>query len=286
MTTKIEKLTPEQEARIPEYRDKWLKIGLSTEPLDFDKAKEAAIRAYEAAGLKAPEHFFHFRSPMEAAKEIAEMGGISLSDARSSMVYGCHDAGFLSFYSFFGDVCGVEDCEKLRPLMDLAEHCGWWSPFENAVIFQDRPSVIKMDERNISHCEDGPAIEYRDGFSVYCWHGVRFPGEWLSEGGLTPQKALSEENLELRRVACEILGWSTILRQLNAVTIDANESAEIGELLEVDIPDIGREKFLRVMCGTGREFAIPVPPEMKTAHQANAWTYGIDTHEYEPEVRT
>ena len=36
----IEKLTPEQESRIPEFRDKWLKIGLSTQQIDFKKALE------------------------------------------------------------------------------------------------------------------------------------------------------------------------------------------------------------------------------------------------------
>ena len=50
----------------------------------------------------------------------------------------------------------------------------------------------------------------------------------------------------------------------------------IGTLLEVNLPDIGKEKFLKVLCGTGREFAIPVPPFMKTALEANAWTYGLD----------
>ena len=45
---------------------------------------------------------------------------------------------------------------------------------------------------------------------------------------------------------------------------------------DLDIPDIGREKFLKVKCGTGREFAIPVPPDMKTALEANAWTYAIE----------
>ena len=33
---------------------------------------------------------------------------------------------------------------------------------------------------------------------------------------------------------------------------------------EVTIPDVGREKFLKVICGTGREFALPVPPDMTT----------------------
>ena len=92
-------------------------------------------------------------------------------------------------------------------------------------------------------------------------------------------------DLEQRRAACAIVGWHNILDQLNAVTIDAN-TPEIGELLEVDIPDIGREKFLKVQCGTGRTFALPVPPEMTSAHEANAWTYGLTANEYNPECRT
>jgi hypothetical protein len=46
-------------------------------------------------------------------------------------------------------------------------------------------------------------------------------------------------------------------------------------LVEVNLPDAGRERFLRVRCGTGRNFAIPVPPTLKTALAANAWTYDI-----------
>ena len=56
---------------------------------------------------------------------------------------------------------------------------------------------------------------------------------------------------------------------------DEDADPMIGTLIEVEIPEIGREKFLKVLCGTGREFAIPVPPEMKTALEANAWTYDI-----------
>jgi len=42
-----------------------------------------------------------------------------------------------------------------------------------------------------------------------------------------------------------------------------------------------------VRCGTGRTFALPVPPDMKTAIQANAWTYGLDPKDiFNLEVRT
>ena len=67
-----------------------------------------------------------------------------------------------------------------------------------------------------------------------------------------------------------------LLRELKAKTIDSDEDPKIGELVEVNIPEIGKEKFLRVLCGTGRRFALPVPPTMKTALEANAWTYGVD----------
>ena len=83
-----------------------------------------------------------------------------------------------------------------------------------------------------------------------------------------------------------MVGWETILNKLDAVTINKDRDPEIGELVCVDIPGIGEEKFLRVNCGTGRQFALPVPPKMKTALEANAWTWGLSPHQYKPEVRT
>jgi hypothetical protein len=68
--------------------------------------------------------------------------------------------------------------------------------------------------------------------------------------------------------------------------IDQHSSEEIGTLLEVNLPDSGKERFLRVRCGTGRVFCLPVPREMKTALQSNAWTYGLDPSEFTLEVRT
>ena len=104
---------------------------------------------------------------------------------------------------------------------------------------------------------------------------------------MTPKIALTWGNIEQRRAACEILGWNRILNELNAQSIDKDADPMIGELLEVEIPDIGREKFLRVMCATGRTFALPVPPQMQTALQANAWTYDMDQFDYRKmEIRT
>ena len=64
---KVERLTQEQEAMLPVIRDKWLKIGLSCEPCDFERAKAGAIMAYKAAGLEPPKLFLVADSPVSGA---------------------------------------------------------------------------------------------------------------------------------------------------------------------------------------------------------------------------
>ena len=53
--------------------------------------------------------------------------------------------------------------------------CGWWWPFEGAVILTERPTQLHMDSEGKLHNPSGPAVLYPDGFSVYAWHGVRIP---------------------------------------------------------------------------------------------------------------
>ncbi|MCC3528361.1 MAG: hypothetical protein JGK21_09130 [Microcoleus sp. PH2017_22_RUC_O_B] len=54
----IETLTPEQEALIPIYREKWWKLALSTEPIDRAKAAETVKAIYAAIGEKEPKIIF------------------------------------------------------------------------------------------------------------------------------------------------------------------------------------------------------------------------------------
>jgi hypothetical protein len=116
---------------------------------------------------------------------------------------------------------------------------------------------------------------------------VSVPQEWITDRAkLTPKAALTWANIEQRRAACEIVGWEKILHDLNAKTIDKDVDPQIGELVEVNLPDNGPQRFLRVLCATGRKFALPVPTTMKTALEANAATYGIPATLYKPEIRT
>ena len=285
---KIKKLTAEQEALIPVFRDKWIKIGTATGPTDRELAKDAISRAYEVAGLKPPSEFVFVRSPREAVAKIQEIDpSQKKTQILNDMIYSFNDAGWMSYYDYWLNSADLDCCKPLEPLMEFAKVSGWANVYEDLVVIQDRPVEILFDEQKRTHNEFGPAIQYSDGFGVYIWHGTQVPAEWIEDKeSINMELALTWENIEQRRCLCEILGWANILDKLNSVVINEDDDPEIGVLLEVHIPGIGHEKFLKVQCGTGREFALPVPPEMKTALQANAWTYGLEPWEYKPELRT
>lgn len=155
------------------------------------------------------------------------------------------------------------------------------------------PSTVKTDNQQRLHCEDGPAFVWLDDIRDYYWHGVRVPSEWITNRkyGLTAKGALMQKNIERRRAACDMLGWDAILRSLDAVSIDRDRDPQIGELLEVKLPgegdDVINARFLRVRCGTGRMFAVCVPPYISSALDAQAWMMGVPlAHFKRPEVRT
>ena len=274
----IEKLTAEQTAQIAIYRDKWIDVGMSCEPMNFEAAKSAMIKAYELANLPAPTQFYAAASPTAAIELIKKLdSSLSDKDIFDEFIYGCHEAGWLSYYEYFKDVCGIRDCSKLDGLTEYAKHAGWASVYDDVVVIQDRPEHILFDDQGRVHSETDAAIKYRDGTGVYMWHGVRVPTEWITnKSELSAKTALTWKNIEQRRAACEIVGWAQVLRELDAKTIDVDDDPMIGTLVEVTIPDVGRERFLKVICGTGSEFALPVPPDMTTALGANAWTYDLD----------
>jgi len=80
--TKVKKLTPEQAALIPVYREKWRARSLSTGPINRSQAEETVKSAYSAIGLKAPEIIFVDRA-YEAADLILSRCDNPSSELRS-----------------------------------------------------------------------------------------------------------------------------------------------------------------------------------------------------------
>ncbi|HEY3525435.1 MAG TPA: hypothetical protein VGK47_04500 [Nitrososphaeraceae archaeon] len=61
----------------------------------------------------------------------------------------------------------VEDTDKIQGISLIIQNCGWFSQFKDVCFATERPSTLKFDEEGHPHCEDGPAIAYPDGWSIY-----------------------------------------------------------------------------------------------------------------------
>src|SRR3990167_9589002 len=179
----------------------------------------------------------------------------------------------------------VSQTAPLAGLWALARSAGWVLPHAGICWVSERHDWLRWDAAGRLHCTDGPAVHYPDGWGVHLWHGTRVPAAWIEErAALSATVALTWPQVEQRRAACEILGWEAVLREVHAVTVQADPDPSIGTLLRADLPDAPGSQFLRVRCATGRDFVLPVPADVRTAQEANGWTWGLRPH-YSPAVQ-
>ena len=136
--------------------------------------------------------------------------GASLEKAKveyeSTYFWGQMDSYWIAYYLFCRDILGVKyDTEKSRHLdlwRDVARSCGWWWCYENYVIVCERPAVVNMEPHDGAerlHCEDGPAVVFRDGWSVYAIHGIVVPENLIMDpGSITVEQIEAERNETVR----------------------------------------------------------------------------------------
>ena len=237
------------------------------------------------ADKKPVEHY------VSVCKALAGKKGIDTAKQWSSVYQGgAYWAQYDSYLTAMRDILGLclSEHANYKSWEEAAIHGTFRVMHEKFCIVSDFPEMLKIDDQNRAHGQDGPSHRWRDGWSLYHWHGVAVPEHWImKKETLTAKEAMTWVNIEQRRAACEILGWAKILKELDAKIINEDGDPEIGTLVEVNLPDLGKERFLRVLCGTKREFAIPVPPNMKTALEAQSWTWGLEEKDFTiPEVRT
>ena len=67
MIKRIEKLTPAQEARLDEWRDRWIAVGLKTDPADWPRFEKAARECYSIINLNPGVPIVHVPSPIVGA---------------------------------------------------------------------------------------------------------------------------------------------------------------------------------------------------------------------------
>jgi hypothetical protein len=192
-------------------------------------------------------------------------------------LFGAHESNWLAVYDFILQDLEIEECSILQGLMDLAQHCGWWIPFEDFALVQDKPNVLRFDEHDQLHSDTGPAISYRNGFKIYVWHGVIIPEAWIEDKeSLTVEMLFTWDDLPQRYALDQILDWDTILQADEHTVIDEDENPDIGMLFSMDLGDnTGIKKFLKHRGEANKTVVVPVDDSLLFAVEAHLWKYGV-----------
>ena len=173
-------------------------------------------------------------------------------------------------------------------LRRVAEAGGRWWALEHLAILTERPVIIRHDDDARPHCATGPAIEYPDGFAVYAWHGDRVPSRVVTHAEATTAHDLdAEPNPRVRLAMVECFGgWKRYLAACGAEAVQRDACGTLWRrsqaagrdswlLLEMESPTASSE-------GARKRSVLRVPPSVRTAREAVAWTFGIGVDRYTP----
>ena len=275
MKTKITKLTLEQEAELPQFRQRYLDIACGGYRANRAELHTAITLAYAEIGKPEPKLFI-FESPAACliAIKIFEMGardelklgdnlganlwanlranlranlgdnlwanlGDNLGDNR--YMWGSQDLFWIAHYRFAQKIgCRFDerDARRLDIMERIATQCEWWWPFENIVIASERPMVVRRDERGRLHHDAGPAVEYADGYPLYVWHGTNIPTEWgVNRLTVNPSDILKHNNVEQRAAGLAFIGWARGIKSgaIPHKVIDRDPDPMHGSLIEIKL---------------------------------------------------
>jgi len=229
-------------------------------------------------------------------------------------------ASWIAYISFMRDVLGWDDPVLERFKIDeiLATSCGWVWWHENVLAISDRPQEIHRDNQGRLHNHSGPSISYRDGWALHHWHGVMVPAHVIeAPQTITLAEIDAANNAEVRRVMIERYGASHYLLDSGAEVIHHDA---YGKLYRKELADDEPIMMVRVLNSTPepdgtmtvedaraifgdaavnavfenmvaagfafdtaprfKEYMLRVPPTVRTAHEAVAWTFGKTPEEY------
>jgi hypothetical protein len=120
------------------------------------------------------------------------------------------------------------------------------------------------------------------------WRGVNIESRIAFEPeSISATEIMNTENLELRRVKLERMGYEKFLTEVDAKVLDTDQDTG-GTRKLLRVPFQNDEDFVAVwvICpSTKRNYVLRVPPTTKTCHQAAAWLAGYDNpNDYAPRL--
>lgn len=201
--SKIDKLTPEQEALMPSYVDKWIKIGTDTVQTAEDTAKEIVKDFRELIKMDSNVPTIFAENPIEAwvlcCLHEQNVALDKLQETMRSVFAGNRDytipkaslpfndislCSTFSFYDYMINVVGVKLEEELQKKYEVWERTSKvWGiyPLETLTVVCKKPLEVHLNENRVLHRDGGPALVFggEGDFRIFALNGVSVP-EYLA----------------------------------------------------------------------------------------------------------
>ena len=294
---------------------------MRTTPIEPDKVVPAIKAIYAAAGLKEPRvvivpsplvmafaygaasAIWYLRSnPATATRDATHAATRDATDAATLALECakrwwscCHGgnmwAAYESYLTAARDILGLELPSHAHYAYweQAAIHGGFRVLHPEFCMVCDFPKVLSVDDENRPHAETGPSHRWRDGWSLYHWHGVRVPAHWIEDrANLDPVEVMRESDVEKRTAGAAIIGWPKMIKHLKRKILDGDPNTDLGALIELTLPGLPEPgRFLQAVCPRNGTIVEGVPrvsdidnQPINTVIAAQAWRDGLPASEY------
>lgn len=209
-------------------------------------------------------------------RPIRDLAEISVSRYSSS---------WLAIYQVLGEVSGlVGETSRLSSLWEAVLGAGWIMPYQHACWIMAAPSAVHVDTHNRLHSPSGPALCFPDGWKLYAWKGTAVPADFIENRATIDGDAIARQaDPVLRRCMLEIMTPERFIREGEATCVATDEC---GRLWRRRWPNGDVWAAVEVLNGTPepdgsiKHYYLQVPPGVRSAREAVAWTYGLTELRY------
>jgi hypothetical protein len=198
---------------------------------------------------------------------------------------GPDDLSWLGVYEYLRNVLGLRDeTAPLLGLWQIAINLGWLEPHEKTCWLAERPALLRGDPQDRLHNPSGPALRFRDGWSLWAWKGVEVP-RWIIERPerITLAAIDIESNVQIRRCMIEIMTPDRFVKLGGATRVAQDETGILWRRIWLTYDIWAAVEVINATPepdGTHKHFFLQVPPNFRTAREAVAWTYGLSARAY------
>jgi hypothetical protein len=204
--------------------------------------------------------------------------------------FGFQATSSLGVLEYFHDVGGLRrQTSALAGLWQIAKNAAWILPTERICWLSARPTAIRIDTNGRLHAADGPALTHLDGWSVYAWKGVLVP-PWIIDRPerINVRTIAANHDPQIRRCMIDILTPQRFIAEGGAYRVSHDETGVLWRQrwrweawAAVEVVNGTAEPD-----GTHKHYFLQIPPTVRSAREAVAWTYGLTEQRYRPKLRT